>query len=288
MIQRFRNRRRSSPASSAGRNRLTKVGVWLTAVLAAALTTAIAGALTGAFDALSRAVTGTGSSTKSIPAPTPNTSETDPLAISVDPYMAPCGEDWVVPQPPEQLDTSSPVNVDMMRSWRDWSPAATGVSTSPDNVLIFVQGRSNAQVILTGLKVRVHERRPPLAGTRLSAQCGDAGAFRWLQVDLDQNPSRPSPRYDRQMAEGAEGFVPDWQLQPIRFPYKVSLSEAEPFLIVANTEMCDCTWDVELTWATQGRTGTNVIDNNGVPFRTTSTRDTVGGCDLVLTEVHCG
>lgn len=80
-----------------GRQRFNKVGLWLAAVLAAALTAALAGVLTGVFDALGRAVTGMGSSTKSAPTPSPRTSEADPLTISVEPLMHPCGEDWVVP-----------------------------------------------------------------------------------------------------------------------------------------------------------------------------------------------
>ncbi|MDQ3222940.1 MAG: hypothetical protein M3Q75_05625 [Gemmatimonadota bacterium] len=192
-----------------------------------------------------------------------------------------------MPQLPAQVNTSYPVDVDSMSSWRDWPPASSGVSASPDNVVIVVQGRSNAQVVLTGLKVRVHERRPPLPGTRLNAVCGDAGAFRWLEVDLDHNPPQPLPHYSQELAEGEKGFVPDWMLQPIQFPYKVSVSEAESFLIVANTEACDCTWDMELTWATQGRTGTSVIDNDGMPFRTTGTKDIVGRCQLLAIEVDC-
>jgi len=262
---------RSSRASSADRYRLNKVGAWMAAVLAAAVATALAGVLTGAFDALGRAV---------------STSEADPLTISVDPRMAPCGEGWIVPQPPEQLKAAPPMDVDNTRSWRDWSPAATGVSASPDYVLFFVQGRSNAQVILTGLRVRVHDRRPLVAGTLLEAACGDAGAFRWLEVDLDQDPPRPLSRYSQEMAQGVKGEVPDWKLQPIQIPYKVSVSEAEAFLIVANTQGCDCTWDVELAWATQGRTGTSVINNDGTPFRTMGSGNTIGRC-VVSFEIQC-
>lgn len=267
---------RSSRVSSSGRQHFNKVGAWLAAVLAAAVAAALTGVLTGAFDALGRAITG-------------GTSEADPLTISVGPLMTPCPGSVVVPQPPAQLKTSYPGDLSTMRSWPDWPPARTGVGASPDRVPIFVQGRSNAEVILTGLRVRVHERRPPLAGTSLGAACGDLGEFRWLEVDLDHNPPRPLPIYDPVVAEIAKRYhgAPDWRLQPIQFPYKVSVSEAESFLIVANTEGCDCTWDMELTWATQGRTGTSVINNNGMPFRTTSTRDTVGSCMLATAEVYC-
>jgi hypothetical protein len=178
------------------------------------------------------------------------------------------------------------MDVDNTRSWRDWSPAATGVSASPDYVLFFVQGRSNAQVILTDLRVRVHDRRPPVAGTLLQGACGDVGAFRWLEVDLDQDPLRPLPRYSQKMAQLAKGEVADWKLQPIQFPYKVSVSESEPFLIVANTQGCDCTWDAELTWATEGRTGTSVINNNGTPFRTMGSSNIVGRCSVGV-EILC-
>ncbi len=175
-----------------------------------------------------------------------------------------------------------------MRSWTDWPPARAGVGASPDQVPFFVQGRSNTEVILTGFRVRVHERHPPLAGTLLGAACGDVGAFRWLEIDLDHNPPQALPHYDETTAQIAERFhgVSAAMLQPIRFPYKVSVSEAESFLVVAHTEGCDCSWDMELAWATQGRTGTRVINSNGTPFRTTSARATVGRCWLG-TEVDC-
>jgi hypothetical protein len=57
----------------------------------------------------------------------------------------------------------------------------------------------------------------------------------------------------------------------MRMPYRVSAKDPEVLLVDARTVGCDCRWYLELDWSSQGRTGTERIDDHGLPFRTSGT-----------------
>ena len=189
-----------------------------------------------------------------------------PLTVAVREDTPVCGTDWVVPRPLAQIDMSIAPDRTSEIGWKDWPPGAGGVTASPSYVYLTVQGVGDAQVVITDLRVRVLDpRKPPLPGTSFSAQCGDTGVLRFLTADLDYDP----PKIDSEYYESED--TPPQERAPIAFPYEVSLSDAETFLIVATTEECDCSWAIELSWASQGQTDTLYIDDHGAPFRTTST-----------------
>jgi hypothetical protein len=157
-----------------------------------------------------------------------------------------------------------------------------------DRVPSTLPGVHGLTTLRTGLKVRVLERKPlPATSTVLVAGCGGDGAFRWLDVDLDESPPRATPGFRANAVEGLRGEVSDKQLTPIRFPYSVSLSDAEPFLITARTRRCDCAWVAEVTWASEGRTGTTVIDDGGRPFRSTAITNASAECHIDTAGVAC-
>ncbi|MDT3442693.1 hypothetical protein [Pseudofrankia sp. BMG5.37] len=195
-----------------------------------------------------------------------------------------CGNEWVVPRPPEQIDAAIPPDRVSEQGWKDWKPGADGVIASPSTVLITMQGTSESQVTLTDVRIRVHERRPPITGTVLAAQCGDSGSYRYMTVDLDVNPPKIGTYYDSASAE-FDG-VPSVQRTPISFPYRVSRTDAETLQIVANTQNCECLWSVELSWSAEGRTGVLSIDDHGHPFRTTSTTNAVS-CYVLENPMPC-
>lgn len=198
----------------------------------------------------------------------------DPVSVAVDLVAPPCETTWVLKRRPSEIDWSVPV-ADAV-SWRAWSPAKDGFSGSPGWVLATVQGKSDAQVVLTGLRVFVQERHEPVSGTTLDVACGGPIAFRWLAVDLDAEPPRVTPGF-------SEDFLPpdapEREKTPIRFPYEVSIADAETFLIEATTARCYCTWTAELSWASEGRTGIVRIDDHGKPFGISSSTNTVA-CTL--------
>lgn len=202
-----------------------------------------------------------------------------PLTWTAHPLETPCEAPWVAPRSPSQIDALAAGSLpDNSRNWQTWRPAAGGASASPGKVEIFVKGKPGVDVFLTGLHVTVLDRRPPLMGTVVGAPCGDATEFRWLDVDLDYYPTRVIPHYDAELAVAAPS---EWRRTPIKFPYKISASASEGFLITARTKNCDCAWIAKLSWSsTDGRSDTIQIDDHGKPFRTTSDRH-LPTCNLI-------
>jgi len=98
---------------------------------------------------------------------------------------------------------------------------------------------------------------------------------RVLDVNLDHDPPTYQSIIDSDLA-GANGSA--WETRPLTFPYSVSITDAETFYIVANTFRCDCQWRIKLAWASQGATGTMVIDDHGKPFRTSGDHNATGDC----------
>ncbi|MFI6030707.1 hypothetical protein [Amycolatopsis magusensis] len=152
--------------------------------------------------------------------------------------------------------------------WKEWPAVADGVQGSGGRHNLIIQGKGNARVVLTEATVKVLAKRPPVTGKTLDKECGGDGVFRSMSVELDKNPPVVSSKFE---ADDVMPGAPDYETKPIKFPYTVALEDPESFFIEGNTENCDCDWVLELTWSSQGRTGTTRIDNNGVPFRTTST-----------------
>ena len=58
------------------------------------------------------------------------------------------------------------------------------------------------------------------------------------------------------------------QRPPASFPYRVSNSDVEVFLIDAHAVDCDCTWELVLDWSRGSEKGQTVVNDNGSPFRT--------------------
>jgi hypothetical protein len=131
---------------------------------------------------------------------------------------------------------------------------------------ISLQGGSDKAVLITRMDVEVTARRPPLAGTHVFE--GGAGAVdsRYFSVLLDDPPT-------------VEPFAPpsgsppdvDAAGRPAGFPYSVSQNEFEYFTIYVQARACDCEWIGRLLWVVDGIQGETVIDDNGSPFRITST-----------------
>lgn len=88
---------------------------------------------------------------------------------------------------------------------------------------------------------------------------------RYMEVDLSQQPVRILGSYkDPAAPPGA----PAWDLTPVVFPYVVSDTDTEVFMITAYANQCDCEWYAELYWSSGGKSGEAIIDDRGRPFRT--------------------
>jgi hypothetical protein len=211
----------------------------------------------------------------------PEPPEPAPIAMTVQPYHRDiCNQDWMVPQPPESLPPP-PRSTDQTTGGQDWLAWAEQVKGVPvaTKLLLTVQGRTDAQVTITNIRFNVIKREPVFAGTKADTTCGaGAGPIRLLEVNLDEDPPQVDAQFDASNPELVN--APTWERQPIRFPYKftVSKSEAETFLIDTYTENCDCTWTGQVEWTSLDREGSLPIDNNGAPFRTTSSKLATDRC----------
>lgn len=183
-----------------------------------------------------------------------------------------CRARWLVPRSPADLDFGDGSDIG---GWPEHPASEGGAPASPHWVVATVQGTSDTQVVLTEFAVHVRRRGEAPAGTVLQGGGCGAGAFRWLAVDLDDPTSRVVPEFYPDLAVD----VPDAELVPIRFPYEVSRTDAETFLIEAHTEDCDCEWWLDLHWQAAGETGVVRIDDHGDPFRTLGTSQGFARCD---------
>jgi hypothetical protein len=166
--------------------------------------------------------------------------------------------------------------------WRKWPAVADGVAGSGGRYQLTIQGKDAAAVVLTGVTVHVLKRRPPVSGYALGRVCGGDGVFRTLDVDLDQSPPSLTPTFE---PGNANSDSPEFEVKPIKFPYQVALDDPENFLVAGLTATCDCDWTLDLSWTSQGAAGTVRINDNGAPFRTSSSTNS-RHC-TVLEYVEC-
>jgi hypothetical protein len=146
--------------------------------------------------------------------------------------------------------------------WDAWAHANGGMDSSTTAVEIVVEGATQYPVVLTGLTAEVIERAPPPKGVHVVPFGGGGLSPRYFSVDLDESP----PTVESvSAAEELESAPP-----AVNFPYRVSATDPEVFLVFASTRKCDCSWRASLEWVYQGKKGTTVIDDAGQPFRTVS------------------
>ncbi|MBP2179393.1 hypothetical protein [Amycolatopsis magusensis] len=192
-----------------------------------------------------------------------------PFTCTVEMLDSTCGlgGDWVTDKDVTKIAEPMPSDA-ASYGWRKWPAVSDGVQASGGRQTLIVQGKGAARVVLTKATVKVVAKRQPVTGKTLERECGGDGVFRSMSVELDKNPPEVSSKFE---SGNVMADTPDYEVKPIKFPYTVALEDPESFIIEGITEKCDCDWVVELAWSSQGRTGTTRIDNNGVPFRTTST-----------------
>lgn len=182
-----------------------------------------------------------------------------------------CHGEWISPLQAEEIANmmAADPHLDRTLGWNSSKHSVGGMPASPGHAVLMVEGHSDRQIVLTDIKVRVKERKPVTAsGTKLDVPCGDDGAYRWLQVDLDKDPPATIARHRNPQAVADE--LPEWAKKPIRFPYTVSRDDAEMFLISTYTDNCECGWEVELSWMSGGRTGVETIRNGQQLFWTSA------------------
>ncbi|MDQ2585809.1 hypothetical protein CKY47_17810 [Saccharothrix yanglingensis] len=203
-----------------------------------------------------------------------------PLVVAAQSMNWKCSIDWLVPRAPDQVDLTR--SEDLVLRWNDWPALADGVAADRGQVQLTVQPKGTASVVLTGMRIRVTDRRQPMAGTSLDGRCGGPETFRWVDVDLDEEQPevRGRPLDARALAEAETN---GWRVDPVTFPYEITAQDSETFFISASTSACDCSWVVEFDWAAGGETGQFVVDKM---FRTSASSRAVR-CSVLSERVTC-
>ena len=188
--------------------------------------------------------------------------------------------EYVIPLSPDQIETP-PGWEEGLEARQRWVEELGGASANATWVQVDIRGRSSRPVLLTDLRVNVVERRPPIDGTVIDyGDFGDVIPERIVEFSLLDDPPRLVSSTDDRWLHGA---IAESEAKPIDFPYRVSSTEPELFYVLVHTypyrpELddaggCDCLWNLKLPYSDGTETGTMTIDDDGKPFRTTSTVD---------------
>jgi len=188
-------------------------------------------------------------------------------------FGSPCGsggDGWVFPKSASAAVATSPAK-GPTRNGQTWvsNPSVWGAVVASDVTLqMAVTGRTQQPILLTGIKVNVLQRLPAIQGTVVNIQqsshpCPTASPapFQGDVVNLDTSPPTVS------------AVVPSedtYSVTPAKFPYVVSATDLEPFILLVTTKHCDCTWTLELDWISGSSKGASIITDNGKPFETTA------------------
>ncbi|GHH88673.1 transcriptional regulator [Streptomyces capitiformicae] len=176
-----------------------------------------------------------------------------PLTVKVEPYTweSPCSQRYLIDRAPGKVGPPPPE-----QDARAWVDAAGAVSSGQQYVTLTVQGTGAETVVVDSLKVRMIERRSPLAWNDYTmgypgVGCGAGVPTRSFTVALDAMRPEVVP------AAGSKDF-----------PYSVSESDPEVYYITADASAYYVSWHLELKWSSGSRSGTLTVDDNGTPFRT--------------------
>ncbi len=167
-----------------------------------------------------------------------------------------CGHAYLVDRPPAAVPPP-PAEVEAAA----WAARLEAVHAGETGVRVTLQGTDERAVVLEALRIRVVARRAPAQGRvhTMSSGCGGALTPRMFDVDLDA---------ERPLARSVPGNDSGEPITAVSFPYRVSASDPEVFLVTGRAARCDCDWVAELRWSSGGRSGTARIDDDGRPFRT--------------------
>ncbi|WP_329266635.1 hypothetical protein [Streptomyces sp. NBC_01451] len=225
-------------------------------VVGIALVALVAGGAVGAYE-MSRASAGDGWQSSADDSPSGRQS-TAPLTFVADSPSWQCGDAVVVPG---TIGASQMV---------PGPRPADGVSASKTGLGFTVQGKEGQTVTLLGLAVEVVSKHEPLRGSRVPVVCQGDPPNRNLSVNLDQ--ARP------QVVKAAARAGDGGSASDTGWPYTVSGSDPEHFVVQPSTHAHDVTFTLRLQWAWNGKRGELRIDDQGKPFRTTADRNATWLC----------
>lgn len=173
-----------------------------------------------------------------------------PVTVRTRPYAMddPCLQDFLVnrkasevPEQPAAQDAAG------------WVGDLGAVPAGRQLIEVTVQGTGDETVVLQDMNVRVQSTSAPLAWNnfQMATGCGGDVDPKSFSIDLDDGSPHVKPQSGQR-----------------DFPYKVSEKDPEVFFIIANTDLHDVRWYLELEWSSGKRHNSLRIDDQGKPFRT--------------------
>ncbi|WP_371578076.1 helix-turn-helix domain-containing protein [Streptomyces sp. NBC_01314] len=182
-----------------------------------------------------------------------DTSLPAPLSVKVEPYTweSPCAQRYLADRPQTKVGPP-PLEQDAAA----WVSSEGAVSSGQQFLTLTVQGTGEETVVVRSLKVRMVDKQSPLAWNDFAmgypgVGCGAGVPTRSFTIALD------AARPDVQPKAGSRNF-----------PYSVSESDPEVYYITADASAYYVRWYLELKWTSGSRSGTLIVNDNGLPFRT--------------------
>ncbi|WP_234442624.1 helix-turn-helix domain-containing protein [Streptomyces sp. FxanaA7] len=176
-----------------------------------------------------------------------------PLNVKVEPYTweDPCSQRYLADRTPARV-APPPLEQDAPA----WVSSEGAVASGEQFLTLTVQGTGEETVVVRSLKVRMTDKRSPLAWNDYAmgypgVGCGAGVPTRSFTIALD------AARPDVQPKAGSRNF-----------PYSVSRSDPEVYYITADASAYYVSWYLELEWTAGSRSGTLRLDDDGRPFRT--------------------
>lgn len=176
-----------------------------------------------------------------------------PLDVKVEPYTweDPCSQRYLADRTPAEVGPP-PLEQDAPA----WVSSEGAVASGKQFLTLTVQGAGEETVVVRSLKVRMTDKRSPLAWNDYAmgypgVGCGAGVPTRSFTIALD------AARPDVKPKAGSRNF-----------PYSVSQSDPEVYYITADASAYYVSWYLELEWTAGSRSGTLTLDDDGRPFRT--------------------
>lgn len=161
----------------------------------------------------------------------------------------------IVPRSVSELDR--PPSGSEQESLLEWFARNDAVYAENMSVGFTAASDQVSPTIITNVRVEVVRREAPLAGTWIVPDGAGPQGERIIQVNLDADPPIA-------ILDGT-----------FEFPLRVSEEDTELFIVRAQASSCHCFWKIELDIIdnASGETRTLSIDDHGIPFEITGTRN---------------
>jgi hypothetical protein len=220
----------------------------------------------------SASTSATSPAAESSPSPSPVESNPAEVTATATYYRDECSS-FLLPKPVSELGASPPRET--LGEWARSNGGVTSENFGPatggtQRIMVTIAGGAATPVTITDLTFEAVERGPAIIGPVVSNQCGDETVARYAEIDLDRNPPAIISSSATPVSVGA-----DLEVEPIKFPYLVSESETETLLLIASTHNY-VAWRARLSWSNGTTSGTYTVDDDGDPFRVSSSSASTG------------